>query len=79
MMFNTSLSNISDISLWSVLLVEKTRVPGNNCRPTASHIQTSSHNVVLGKPLLGGIRTQIPYDNDDPSITWKRIMLACYQ
>jgi hypothetical protein len=30
MVFNTTFSNISDISWWSVLLVKETRVPGEN-------------------------------------------------
>jgi hypothetical protein len=30
----------------SVLLVEKTRGPGENHRPVASHLQSLSHNVV---------------------------------
>jgi len=30
-----------------VLLVEETRVPGENHRPAANHWQTLSHNVVL--------------------------------
>ena len=39
-------NNISAISWWSVLLVEKTGVPGENHRPVTSHWQTLSHNVV---------------------------------
>ena len=35
--FNTTFNNISAISWWSVLLVEKTGVPGENHRPVASH------------------------------------------
>ena len=31
------LKNISDISWWSVLLVEETRVPGENRQPVTSH------------------------------------------
>jgi hypothetical protein len=37
MMFNATFNNISVISWRSVLLVEETRVPGENHRPTASH------------------------------------------
>ena len=37
MVFNATFNNISVISLRSVLLVEKTRVPGENHRPAASH------------------------------------------
>ena len=46
MVFNATFYNISVISWWSALLVEETRVPGENHRPDASHRQTSSHNVV---------------------------------
>jgi hypothetical protein len=35
MVFNTTLNNISVISWRSVLLVEETRVPGENHRPHA--------------------------------------------
>jgi len=37
MVFNDTFSNISVISWKSVLLVEATRVPGENRRPIASH------------------------------------------
>ena len=53
---NIWLNNISVISWRSVLLVEETRVPGENHRPVASHWQTLSHNVVSNTPRLGGIR-----------------------
>jgi hypothetical protein len=46
MVFNATFNNISDISWRSVLLVEETRVPGENYRLVASHWQTLSHNVV---------------------------------
>jgi hypothetical protein len=36
MVFNTTLNNISVISWWSVLLMEETRVSGENHRPAAS-------------------------------------------
>ena len=36
-MFNTTFNNISDISWRSDLLVEETRVPGENHQPVASH------------------------------------------
>jgi hypothetical protein len=43
----TSFSTIfTVISWWSVLLVEETRVPGENHRPAARHWQTLSHNGV---------------------------------
>jgi len=57
MMFNTTFNNISVISWRSVLLVEETRVPGENHIPPSSHWQTLSHNVVSGTPHLSGIRT----------------------
>jgi hypothetical protein len=46
MVFNATFNNISVMSCRSVLLVEETRVPGENHRPVASHRQTLSHNVV---------------------------------
>jgi hypothetical protein len=36
MVFNATFNNISDISSWSVLLVEETEVLGENHRPVAS-------------------------------------------
>ena len=36
MVFNATFNNISVISWWSVLLLEETRVPGENHRPAAS-------------------------------------------
>jgi len=44
--FNATFNNISVISWQSVLLVEETGVPIENHRPTTSHWQTLSHNVV---------------------------------
>jgi len=44
--FNATFNNISVISWRSVLLVEETRVPGENNRPVSSHWQTLSHKVV---------------------------------
>ena len=38
MVLNATFNNISVISWWSVLLVEETRVPGENNRPVASNI-----------------------------------------
>jgi hypothetical protein len=46
MVFNTTFNDISVISWRSVLLVEETRVPGENHRPVASHWQVFSDNVV---------------------------------
>jgi len=36
-MFNATFNNISAISWWSVLLVEKIGGPGENHRPVAGH------------------------------------------
>ena len=47
MVFNVNFNNISVISWRSVLLVEETRVPGENHQPAASHWQTLSHNVII--------------------------------
>jgi hypothetical protein len=44
--FNATFNNISVISWWSFLLVEKTVGLGENHRLVASHWQTLSHNVV---------------------------------
>jgi hypothetical protein len=48
MVLNATFNNILVISLRSVLLVEETRVSGENHRPAVSHLQTLSHNVVAG-------------------------------
>ena len=45
MVFHATFNNISAISWWSVLLVEETRISGENNRPAASHRQTLWHNV----------------------------------
>ena len=47
MVTSATFNNISVKSWQSVLLVEETRVPGENHRPAASHEQISSHNVEL--------------------------------
>jgi hypothetical protein len=44
--FNATFNNISVISWRSVLLMEKIEGPRENHRPTASHWQIISHNVV---------------------------------
>ena len=49
MVFNTTFNNISVISWWSVLLVEETGAPGENHRPTASHRQLKSPQVMYNK------------------------------
>ena len=46
MVLNATFNNISDISWWLVLLVEETRLPGENYWPVASNWRTLSHNVV---------------------------------
>jgi hypothetical protein len=57
MVFNATF-NIISVILWrSVLLVEETRVPGENHRPPASHLQTISHNAVSSTPRLSEIPT----------------------
>ena len=57
-------NSVSDLSVWSlihlegsvheennkILLVEETRIPGENHRPAASHWQTLSQNVVSRTP-----------------------------
>ena len=48
-------NNISVISLRSVLLMEKTKVPGENHRPVTSHWQTLSHIVVSSTHRLSRI------------------------
>jgi hypothetical protein len=49
--FNATFNNIS------VLLLEETRVPGENHQPVASHWQTWSHNDVPSAPRLSRIWT----------------------
>jgi hypothetical protein len=46
MVFNATSNNMSAISWRSVLLVDETRVPGENHRPATDHWQIWSHNVV---------------------------------
>ena len=80
MVFNTTFNNISVISWRSVLLLEETRVPGENYQPAACDWRTLSHNVVSSTPHLNRIQTrnvsgdrhwfhrwlsiQLPYDHD---------------
>jgi hypothetical protein len=52
MVLNATFNYISVISWRSVLLVEETRIPGENHGPVASHWQTLSHNVVSSTPRL---------------------------
>jgi len=53
MVFNATFNKISVISWRPLLLVEETRVPGENHWPAASHWQTLSHNAVLSTPRHG--------------------------
>ena len=56
MVFNVTFNNITVISWRSVLLMEETKVPGENNWPVASQWQTS-YNVVSSTPRLDGIQT----------------------
>ena len=47
MLFNATFNNISVISWRPVLLVEVTRVLGENHQPVVTHAQTLSHKAVL--------------------------------
>jgi hypothetical protein len=55
----TPLNNISAISWWSVLLVEETRVLGENHRPVlqASNRQILGHSVVSSTPRLNEMQS----------------------
>jgi hypothetical protein len=57
MVFNVTFNNNSVIPWRSVLLVEETRVPGQNHRPVTSHWQTWSHYAVSSTPRLSRIQT----------------------
>ena len=50
MMLNATFNDVSVILCQSLLLVEETRVPGNNHWPPASHWQILFHNVVSSTP-----------------------------
>ena len=50
MVFNATFNNISATSWQSVLLVEETRVPGENHQPAISHWQILPPNVVSSTP-----------------------------
>jgi hypothetical protein len=47
---NATFNNNAAILWWSVLLVEESRIPGENHQPVAIHWQTLSHNVVPNTP-----------------------------
>jgi hypothetical protein len=50
MVSNATFNNISVIS-WRVNFIGRgNQIPGENHRPVASHLQTSSHNVVSSTP-----------------------------
>jgi hypothetical protein len=55
--FKATFNNISVTPWLSVLLVEETGVSIENNRPTASHSQILSHNVVSSTPRQCGIQT----------------------
>jgi hypothetical protein len=57
MVFNATFNNISVILWRSVLLLDETRVPGENNRPVASHWHTLSHNAESSTPHLSVILT----------------------
>jgi hypothetical protein len=50
MVFKATLKQYFSYIVRSVLLVEETRVPGENQWPVVSHWQTLSHNVVSSTP-----------------------------
>jgi hypothetical protein len=56
LVFNATFNNISVISWWSVLLVDQTRVPGENHRPVASHwileISLRNKKIKIGRPHI---------------------------
>jgi len=60
MVFNATFNNISVISWQSVLLVEETGVPIENHRPSPSHCQTLSHNVVSSTPYTTLYNQEVP-------------------
>ena len=82
---------LSTIFQWrSVLLVEETRVSGENNWPVASQWQTLSHNVLSSTPChawgstlvaIGSLcswiyKIQLPYDHDSPFIESKDYMYS---
>jgi hypothetical protein len=68
MVFNATFNNISVMSWRSVLLVEESRVPGENQRCALSHSQTLSHNVV----------SSTPRHEPDSNFSGDRYLLQCY-
>jgi hypothetical protein len=63
-----NLFNNSVISWWSVLLVQKTGIPGENYRPVASHRERLSHKVVSS--------TSRHERNSNTTISTKRIIVT---
>jgi hypothetical protein len=61
MVFNATFNNISVISWQPVLLVEESRVPGENHWPVASRWQTLSHNVVSSAHVVVNPTTIWPW------------------
>ena len=81
MVFNTTSNNISVISWRSVILVEKTGVPRENHRPTASHWQTLSHYDVSSTPHMSRIWTPVSGDRywlHRVKIMWTKDILIWY-
>ena len=61
MVINVTFNNISVISWWSVLLVEKTGVSGENSKSVASQRQTLSHN---------GVSSTLHNVSGDKQLSW---------
>jgi len=59
MVFNATFNNISVISWRSVLLVEKTGVPGENYRPILSHRHSLSNVVSSTSRYERGSNSQL--------------------
>jgi hypothetical protein len=56
MVLSATFNNISVITWQSVLLVEESKVPGENHRTAASHCQTLTYTVISNATRLGRIR-----------------------
>jgi hypothetical protein len=59
MVFQATFNNISVVSWRSVLLVDETKVPGENNRPATSHRQTLSHNFVSSIQHTGCVKYKL--------------------
>ena len=64
MLFNATLNNISIISWRSVVLVEETRVLGENHQPVPSHWQISEHNLHAMRNICCFFRCDFIYVRD---------------